>query len=61
VATDEHGLTQIENDELQLALSLFIGVYLWPDCFFWLGRDRFFQATGFTIYCVDDLTQNLIC
>ena len=26
--------TQIENNELELALSVFIGVYLWPDCFF---------------------------
>jgi hypothetical protein len=34
VAIDEPRSTQIENNELEFALSVFIGVNRRPDCFF---------------------------
>ncbi len=59
MATDEHRSTQINNNDHYRCSSAFI---CGQSAFFsaLLSRDRFFQATGFTIYYVDDLTQNLI-
>jgi hypothetical protein len=37
LAADERRSTQIENNELEFALSVFIGVYRRPDCFFQRG------------------------
>jgi hypothetical protein len=37
---NEHRSTRIENNELELALSVLIGVYQWPYCFFQQERTK---------------------